>query len=297
MKVSQHTVRHLKTQCLTKPTKEREEQATPAFSRDQVTLSSHGRGPRTSTPSLLERMKPYIKGVHVVSPGSHQVPPILGGIGEENQSPLPPDLPAMPRRRWVVTPEIEASHQSLMESANNNELRLDDRELREFIAPIMAERYGHKEDQVAVELGPAESTELAESLQQSQKNLYFGLDLSKPLLEKGRELMNESGYEIADAYQVQGNTYQMPFNDDVADVICVSCHPPFVSASPTDKVKALAEVKRVLKPGGEFVLFPWDPERKDPSVVKYLESQFEQVARHTEQPGTNRAMVILKARE
>lgn len=263
--------------------------------KDQVTLAE---APESSADqSLLERMKPYIKAVQVVIPGEHGMPPVLGGVGEENNVLLPEDVPAMPGKRWVVTAGIEAAHQARMDAADNAELRLDDRELREFIAPIMAQRYGHKEEQVAVELGPADSTELAESLQQSDNNLYFGMDLSKPLLEKGRELMNEPGFQIADAYQVQGNTYQMPFHDDVADVVCVSCHPPFVSASPGDKIKALAEVKRVLKPGGEFVLFPWDPNRKDPSVVKFLEREFEQVARHTEKPGSRRAMVILKAKD
>jgi hypothetical protein len=247
-----------------------------------------------STAVLLEQMKPYLKDVHVVLPPKGSAPAVLGGTGVENSVPIPQHLKAIPTARWVVTPQIEAGHARDLGESTNQELRNEGQELKRFVAPILAKRYGQTEGNVAVELGPATSTDLARSLQGgSGKNLYFGMDISKPLLDRARELTNEPGYEIADAYQVYGDTYRMPFNDDVADVVCVSCHPPFYSAESADQIKALAEVKRVLKPGGEFALFPWDPNR-DPEAHKFLTAQFDVVESHSERP--DRKMLILKAK-
>lgn len=242
------------------------------------------------TPELLERMRPYLREVHVVSPAAQGAPPVLGGEGI-----APSQLPTLPSRRWVVTPEIEAAHRQQMEVTDNSTLRRQDQELKTFVVPILARRYGSEQNQVAVELGPADNTDLAGVLGQGN-NLYFGMDLSKPLLEKNRELVNEPGYYIPEAYQVHGDTYQMPFRAGVADVVAVSCHPPFVSATADDQLTALSEVHRVLKPGGEFVLFPWREDRHDPRVNEFLSRNFELVESHSSHQGSERKLLILKAR-
>lgn len=242
------------------------------------------------TPELLERMRPYLRDVHVVSPPTGGAPPILGGRGI-----APEQFSSLPSRRWVVTDRIEASHRERMGAADNQELRSADQELKGFVVPILQKRYGTAQEQVAIELGPADNTDLAGILGQGD-NLFFGMDLSKPLLEKNRELVNEPGYYIPEAYQVQGDTYKMPFNDDVADVICVSCHPPFVSSTPADKMTALGEVHRVLKPGGEFVLFPWKDSRQEPEVEAFLHDKFEVVEEHVSHLASDRKLLVLKAR-
>lgn len=248
---------------------------------------------QNSGDQVLEKMRPYIKNVFVVSPAVEGAPPVLGGQGEENRVDLPQHLKEVPSNRWVITPKIEASHAQYLAERSNDELRSGNDELKNFVAPLLAERYGSQEGAVAVELGPATNTDIAKSFQ-GKDNLYFGLDVSRPFLERARELTNEPGYKLNDAYQVLGDTYQMPFQDDVADVVCVSCHPPFVSATAADKIRAFAEVKRVLKPSGEFALFPWDPEKAQPEVHEYINREFDVVNSHSQHAG--RELVILRAK-
>lgn len=257
-----------------------------SFARPQI-----GKG---SNEELLQKMRPYIKDVFVVTAATGTAPPVLGGRGEENGVELPQSLKEIPSKRWVITPQIEASHQNLLEQRSNDELRSGNEEIKSFIAPILAERYQGKAGSVAVELGPATNTDIAKSLQ-SEDSLYFGMDVSRPFLERARELVNEPGHELENAYQVLGDTYRMPFQDDIADIVCVSCHPPFVSATPADKIRAFAEVKRVLKPNGEFALFPWDPTKVGQEVKEYLGKEFDLVESHSQYPG--RELVFLRARD
>lgn len=246
-----------------------------------------------STKALLAKMKPYIKGVHVVSAAKDGMPPILSGQGVENNVAIPEGLSALPGERWVMTPRIERAHERFLAKTTNAELRTQNFETKQYLGPFLSERYGDKTGQVIVELGPATNTDLAEAIG-GEGNLYFGLDVSRPLMERSRELLNEPGFRLEDTYQVEGDTYRMPFEDDVADVLCVSCHPPFVSAEPADKIRALAEVKRVLKPGGEFALFPWNSEERHPEVKRFLSEEFELM--ETGSTMGNRDLLILKAK-
>lgn len=266
-------------------------QASPELSLKQFARTPAQKG---STDEVLQKMRPYIKDVFVVADASGSAPPVLGGKGVENSVELPRELREVPSKRWVITPQIEASHQNLLAEKSNDELRSENREIKSFIAPILAERYRGMSGSVSVELGPATNTDIAKSLK-TEDSLYFGMDVSRPFLERARELVNEPGHKIENAYQVLGDTYQMPFQDDIADIVCVSCHPPFVSATPADKIRAFAEVKRVLKPEGEFALFPWDPSKVQPEVADYIQKEFELVGSHSQHAG--RELVFLRARD
>lgn len=252
---------------------------------------SVGVTPREDVKSLLESMKPFLRDVHVVvPPGRHGEPPILSG------SAPPRGMKPFPSQRWTVTPQIEAAHRQWMETASNEELHAQDGvELQPFIAPILERRYGDRTGMAVLELGPATSTTVPVTLREAADQ-YFGMDLSLPLLEKQRDLVHEHGHTVDGALQVQGDTYGMPFQDGTCDLVFTSCHPPFVSASPEDQVVALSEVARVLKPGGEFVLFPWYSEKKDSRVQDYLLRTYEVVERHSSPGHDDRQLLVLRKR-
>lgn len=247
--------------------------------------------PTDSVKSLLQAMKPFLRDVHVVAPpGRNGEPPILAG------SPPPRDLKPMPSQRWVVTPRIEALHRQRMQATSNEELRAEDaHELQPFLGPLLERRYGDRTGMAVLELGPATSTMVPTTLKDGGHQ-YFGMDLSLPLLQKQRDLVHEQGHTVDGALQVQGDTYGMPFHDGTCDLVFTSCHPPFFSASPEDQVIALSEVARVLKPGGEFVLFPWYAETKDERIEDYLLRTFEVVERHSRPGETDRQVLVLRKR-
>lgn len=124
---------------------------------------------------------------------------------------------------------------------------------------------------------------------------YFATDLSLPLLERERDPVTEPGYQIANAGQVQGDTYALPYETGTADFVFTSCHPPVVSSSPADRIQAFGEVARVLKPGGEFILFPWDASAQHPAVAAFIDRNFERVDARTSPYG--RQMVALRKRD
>lgn len=247
--------------------------------------------PPDAVKALLESMKPFLRDVHVVvPPGRHGEPPILAG------SPPPRDMKPFPSQRWTVTPRIEAMHRQRMETTSNEALRSEDsHELQPFIGPILERRYGDRTGMAVLELGPATSTMVPMTLKDGGHQ-YFGMDLSLPLLEKQRDLVHEQGHTVDGALQVQGDTYGMPFQDATCDLVFTSCHPPFYSASPEDQVIALSEAARVLKTGGEFVLFPWYSEMKDDRIEDYLLRTFEVLERHPSPNEADRQLLVLRKR-
>ncbi len=243
---------------------------------------------------FLEELGGFIRDVYVVEPGS---PPILGGKPSEASVILPEELASIPSNRWEVTPEIERFHREHFGARSNEQLRQKEGfELTEVVGPFLAERYGEQKDLKVIELGASTSPAVATTLQKNFSH-YFGLDASQPLLERNRDLITEPGFEVSRAYPVLGNTYNMPFTDDVADVVFTSCHPPFVSSSPGDMIQAFAEVHRVLKPGGEFLLFPSYPGEFEPAVNDWVENHFEVVATEARSSRDRQVVIYRKTAE
>ena len=206
------------------------------------------------------------------------------------QDPRTRALPSMPSQRWVVTPKIESLHLEQVLAGED----LEDSpasELRTMLGPMLRDRYGDGREKTVMELGPATSTTVAESLPGAR---YLGVDLSGPYLEQSSRMLE--GRLAAQHFHALGDTYALPVQEGSCDLVVTSCHPPFVSAIPSDKCLALDEVARALAPGGEFVLFPWNFEKQPPEVNAHLEERFELVDRRMSPLGNGREALVLRKR-
>ena len=76
-----------------------------------------------------------------------------------------------------------------------------------------------------------------------------GLDLSAGMLDVGRKKVKEAGLDSR-IEMVQGDSENLPFQDNSFDCITVS----FGVRNFENLEKGLAEINRVLKPGGTFVI-------------------------------------------
>jgi len=74
----------------------------------------------------------------------------------------------------------------------------------------------------------------------------IGIDFTEAMINKARTNAEKLGYNNVEFRQ--GDIEKMPVSDDVADVIVSNCVLNLVP----DKAKVIAEIYRVLKPGGHF---------------------------------------------
>lgn len=72
-----------------------------------------------------------------------------------------------------------------------------------------------------------------------------GLDFNKEMLE----IANEKTKMIGNLFLVQGDAMALPFDDNSFDIVTIG----FGLRNVPDANKALSEIYRVLKPGGQFV--------------------------------------------
>jgi arsenite methyltransferase len=75
-----------------------------------------------------------------------------------------------------------------------------------------------------------------------------GLDFSDDMLEKARQNARKMGYANVDF--IKGDIEEIPLSGESFDVVVSNCVLNLVP----DKVKAFAEILRVLKPGGHFCI-------------------------------------------
>jgi len=77
-----------------------------------------------------------------------------------------------------------------------------------------------------------------------------GIDLVEEYIQTARTLNAQTGYNGQIKFE-QGNALDIPFGDDSFDVV-FSQH---VTMNVEDKTRLIQEVRRVLRPGGKFVLY------------------------------------------
>jgi SAM-dependent methyltransferase len=80
-----------------------------------------------------------------------------------------------------------------------------------------------------------------------------GVDLTPELLDRGRRVAGMYG---ADVDLLEGDAEQLPFTDESFDVALST----FGAMFAPDHERTAAEIVRVLRPGGRFVLCNWTPE-------------------------------------
>ena len=97
----------------------------------------------------------------------------------------------------------------------------------------------------------------------------IGIDMAAPMVERARETLRQLGLDWAEAHEAHAESLPLP---DVS-VDCVVAN-GILNLSP-DKSVVLAEIARVLKPGGRFVLAETTLRHPLPSdQVRDLESWF-----------------------
>jgi demethylmenaquinone methyltransferase/2-methoxy-6-polyprenyl-1,4-benzoquinol methylase len=92
-----------------------------------------------------------------------------------------------------------------------------------------------------------------------------GVDLSEGMLEKGREKLKRKGLDPLIQLQ-KGDSENLPFEDDSFDAAIVA----FGVRNFENLEKGLAEINRVLKPGGVFIVLEFSQPRKAPFKQLYF---------------------------
>jgi len=85
-------------------------------------------------------------------------------------------------------------------------------------------------------------------------SMVFGLDGDPDILELARKKVSPTGLDIG---LTEGLSYSMPYARDEFDVVFSSLF--FHHLDATNQARTLAEVHRVLKPGGAFEVCDWGP--------------------------------------
>lgn len=257
----------------------------------QIQSFTPHRSPATRRPAVASAPPPAPTDHYIVfGRESSEIPAAIADVV------CPPQmkLGGFPSERWVVTPSIEDFHRQHVSTTPAEQLRDGaDSELKTLIGPMLQARYSHTQGMTVAELGPSTSTTVAETLANGS-NRYIGVDLSEPLAEKQIEFLVAGGAE--QFFNVKGDTYALPLQSNSCDLILTSCHPPFVSSTVDDRKLALDEVHRSLKPGGEFLLFPYNENTQPPEFQAYLQERFELVDRRLSPLGDDRFAVVLQKR-
>lgn len=114
------------------------------------------------------------------------------------------------------------------------------------------------------------------------RSKIVSLDVAEEMLKQARN----NGHN-GDADYVHADVAAMPFSSDTFDlVICYSCFPHF-----SDKIKALAEITRVLRKGGRLAICHTASRRE----INELHHSIGGVVKHDTIPDKAKMMALLEA--
>lgn len=168
---------------------------------------------------------------------------------------------------WLRQPE----YKSTMESQNYS-----------YLIPLLKERYGGKQNLNVLEIGPLRTTSVAHALC-ANTSIHLGVDVIKNAVRAQEEFFEKEGLKNAEA--IFGDIYDLPVADDSQDVVLAFRSTPLgsVYATRDSLLRAYSEIARVLKPGGEFVLYP--EQRKEIKAYDPSEEVFRELTRIELPPG------------
>lgn len=142
--------------------------------------------------------------------------------------------------------------------------KLTRRSLREFEDLAQRMRAGLPENARVLEVAPGPGY-FAIALAKLGAFEITGLDVSKTFVEVARKNAQEEGVKVD--FQ-QGNASRMPFADDSFDLIL--CRAAFKNFS--EPVRALVEMRRVLRPGGKAVIIDLCRDTPREEIYKYIDA-------------------------
>lgn len=116
----------------------------------------------------------------------------------------------------------------------------------------LVDRFKNSENTNAMEFGVGTASNAILAKQKYPAMQVTGVDVDPKILAMAQKKIDETKTSVSlVAYDGQ----RLPFTDNHFDVVFSSL--VFHHLIPTDKVKAFAEINRVLKPGGQFVYADW----------------------------------------
>lgn len=184
--------------------------------------------------------------------------------------------------KWLKDPAMKAS----LEDSNYAPLM-----------PFLKERYGKRKDLCVLEIGALRTTSLAKTLSENTK-LYLGVDCADPSAVQQAYFEKEG---LRNAKAIAGDMYNLPIVSGSQDVVFVARSTPLGSIYATKEslTRAYNEISRVLKPDGEFILFP-EPRKEirsyDPSASIFREIKRISIPANKRDPDQNPSYMIFFAK-
>lgn len=188
---------------------------------------------------------------------------------EEHRDPVRPELPAS---------EVERARNLSVEEVLSWDATRSGR------VEVLQDRYGDLRGASILELGPFATTYVARALLTEENgNRYLGVDLNPAALAKQREVLDSVGGAPARrSRQEVADLFHLPVEDGSQDLVVAYASFP-IGARSQDAIAGLEEVRRALKPGGEFLCESWPLHDAAPATLAHLQERFELVG--TPEPG------------
>ena len=171
------------------------------------------------------------------------------------------DLASDPHRRGDKPEKVQAMFASIARAYDlNNRLHSFGMDQRWRRVAVRMASVQPGEDVVDIACGTGDLTELFATTKACS---VLGLDFTPPMLEIAREKSAKAGHAGAVPRYEHGDATALALPDASADVVSIA----FGLRNVGDPAKALAEFRRVLRPGGRLIVLEFDEPRN--SLIRW----------------------------